>query len=216
MKPARIEALSDGIFAIVMTLLVLDLKVPQLSEYYLASGGHLLWSDLSQLWPKFVAFVLSFVIIGIYWSSHHVQFTRIKTSDLNHMWLNMTFLLSISLVPFSTSLLGEYPFDQVAQAVYGLNLILCGVTMFLSWAYAVKDSRLVEEGTVSPELRLNARSKILMPPSFYLLGIFLSAINTKLSLFFFALGPIIYFIPVSTRIWEFITDPLDKHRAIRT
>lgn len=216
MKPSRIEALSDGIFAIVMTLLVLDLKVPALESMELLSHSDLLWQHLSALWPKFIAFIMSFIVIAIYWSSHHIQFTKITTSDINHMWLNTVFLLFVSLIPFSSALLGEYPFQQAAQSIYGLNLILCGTMMFASWAYAVREERLVESGSVSAELRLNARNKILLPPTLYLIGILLSLINTKISLIFFVLGPIIYFIPVTTHVWEFITDPFGKYQNIRT
>ncbi len=201
MKPSRIEALADGIFAIVMTILILEIKVPI---------GEDIGPALLALWPKFLSFVISFVIVSIYWTSHHIQFSKIKSSNFSHLWLNIFFMLAVCVIPFSTGLLGEHPHNQVAQIFYGLNLIMCGVIMFRSWNYAIANDRLVEAGTVSQELRYNAQQKMLLPPFVYLIAIIASFFNTNLSLALFVLGPIIYFIPVTTRTWEIVADPFGK------
>ncbi len=198
MKPGRIEALSDGIFAIVMTLLVLELKVPLHSLS--------LSRDLLDLWPKVLAFVISFAILGIYWTSHHIQFIFIKKSNFNHMWLNMIFLLFVCLVPFSAALLGEYPLAQLPQIIYGLNLVACALSAYIQWYYARRKD-LVEHERISDELIRNARHKMLLPALLYMLGVLVSFRNPSLSLLFFALGPVIYFIPVDSRLWSVVTNP---------
>lgn len=198
MKPSRIEALSDGIFAIVMTLLVLELHVPHVA------GA--LSTALLDLWPKVLVFVISFVILAIYWTGHHIQFTFVKAANFNYTWLNILFLLAICLVPFSSALLGEYPLKQTSQLVYGINLIFCGLLLYIAWRYAQK-AGLVEPQRMTKELRRNSRHKMLLPPLLYVLAILVSFVDTRASLFFFAFGPVTYFIPVDSRLWNFLLNP---------
>ncbi len=198
MNSARIEALSDGIFAIVMTLLVLELRVDP--------HTFLFWDDLVALWPKLLAFLVSFIVLAIYWTSHHIQFTFIKRSNFNYTWWNIVFLLFVSLVPFSAALLGEYPLEQPAQVVYAANLIFCAGVLYSSWHYARRKD-LAENERISEELIRNARHKMLLPVVFYILAILASFGNAGLSLFFLALGPVIYFIPVGSRLWDIVTNP---------
>ncbi len=203
MKPARIEALSDGIFAIVMTLLVLELRVPA------AEVSTDLAHSLALLWPKFISFIISFLILGIYWGGHHIQFGFVKRANFNFMWINIIFLLFVSLIPFSTALIGEHPYEQIALVIYGINLIICALILYASWRYARKNA-LIESREISEELRRNARHKMLLPPTLYFIAILLSFIDTRLSLALFVAGPLIYFIPVSTRVWNALTDPLSR------
>ncbi len=208
MKPERIETLADGIFAIVMTLLVLELKVPGVH-----GGAHIneeLVQGIAFLWPKFLTFGISFVILGIYWTSHHIMSAIVKRSDFNYNWLSIAFLLSISLIPFSTALLGEHPLQQTSLMFYGMNLITSGLLSYASFRYAGDTSRLTDEGRVGAELRLNATNKLLLPPALYASAVIMSFFNTKLSLVFFILGPAIYFIPVSSRLWNLLVDPHNR------
>ncbi len=105
LKPNRMEALSDGVFAIVMTLLVIELSVPLISKLKAAEE---LGGMLTEMWPKFLAFAVSFLVLGILWSIHHFQFHFIKRSNGMFTWINILFLLSVALIPFSTALIGEY------------------------------------------------------------------------------------------------------------
>jgi uncharacterized membrane protein len=210
MKTTRIEALIDAVFAIVMTILVLDLKVPILSHDLITSAS--LNSALIDLWPRFLAFTISFIIIATYWNSHHIQSTKIKESNITYVWLTMIFLFFVCLIPFSAAFIGEYPNGQIAQIFYGTNLIICGLGLYAVWSYAIANGRLIEPGSVSRELQFNAKNKVLLPPILYLIGIIVSFFDTEISLIFFALGPLVYFIPVNTRTWEFLTDPLNRHR----
>jgi uncharacterized membrane protein len=147
----RVEALTDGVFAVAMTLLVLDIKVPELQAP----------SDISQLavrllalWPKFLSYTISFVILGVYLVGHHVQLSFIRKVDRPLLWINLLFLLWVALVPFSTALLSEYPMAQIAITLYGLNLIAIGLTLALHWWYAT-----VETKTCRPGYSSRARAR---------------------------------------------------------
>src|SRR5215469_15788500 len=114
----RIEALTDGVFAVAMTLLVLDIRVPELQPLATAE----LPLKLLSLWPKFLSYTISFVILGVYWVGHHVQLSFIRRADRPLLWINILFLLWVALVPFSTALLSEYATTRIAIAIYGANL----------------------------------------------------------------------------------------------
>lgn len=202
MKPDRIGGLADGIFAIAMTLLVLDIHVPQASD--------MLRHDVFALAPKLLTLVISFVILAIYWSSHHMLTARITKSDFRFMWRNIWFLLPITIVPFVTALLGEYPYAKTAQIAYAGVLILCGVLLYAAIYYAVKVVLLMPE-MPSLEFRRNVAGKILIPPVVYLLAIGCSFWNTHISLVLLILGPLSYFISIDSKVWTVLTKPFAKY-----
>lgn len=123
----RVELLTDGIFAVVMTLLVLDISVPQISSQYAidsgAAGTELL-NGLFNLWPKLFSFGISFITLAIYWLAHHRQFYYIKHVNRTLIWINFMFLMATCLLPFSASLLGEYSQQQISIFVFGANSIM--------------------------------------------------------------------------------------------
>jgi len=123
-----------------MTVLVLGLRGPDpnLSEPDLASR-------ILGLWPNYLAYAFSFVVLGVYWIGHHNQFHYIKQTDRVFLWVNILFLLTIGFVPFSTSLLGLYPFSPTAVRVYGANLTATGLALYAVWWYATSRHRLVEK-----------------------------------------------------------------------
>ena len=137
----RIEALTDGVFAVAMTLLVLDIKVPEPQQ---SEGVADLPVRLLALWPKLLSYAISFVILGVYWVGHHIQLSFIRRADRPLLWINVLFLLWVALVPFSTALLSEYSKTRVAIAIYGANLIAIGLTLALHWWYATAGRRHVE------------------------------------------------------------------------
>ena len=101
----RVEALTDGIFAVAMTLLVLDIEVPEVQQ---ATGTANLPLKLLALVPKMLSYIISFIILGVYWVGHHAQLAFIHRADRPLLWINILFLLWVALVPFSTALLSEY------------------------------------------------------------------------------------------------------------
>ncbi len=128
----RIEALSDGIFAIVMTLLVLELKVTGLPEN---ASNVVLAPALFHLWPEFLSYIVSFIGLGIYWVAHHYMYHVIKRSDRTLLWLNILFFMFVSLIPFSTNMINSFRQTQIAPLFFGANLTLIGWTLYLQWVY---------------------------------------------------------------------------------
>jgi uncharacterized membrane protein len=133
MVPAdRLKALADGVFAVAMTLLVLELVVPEIRD----PNNRELTRVLLTMWPKFLAYVLSFLIGGIFWLVHHTIFDAIKYYDSTLAWINILFLLLVALIPFSTSLLGEYFLQKTSTIIYGAHLLLLFLGGYSLWTYS--------------------------------------------------------------------------------
>jgi len=134
----RLEALSDGVFAVALTLLVLDIHVPQ------SDRGHLVNELLARL-PHLFAFALSFLIVAFYWTAHHVLFNSIRRSNRVLLWINCGHLFFVALLPFSTGVLAEYGSEPIAVVVYGVNIIMCSLTLIALWIYAARNGLIIEE-----------------------------------------------------------------------
>lgn len=117
MGKTRVEAFSDGVLAIIITIMVLELKVPHGEE----------WSAITGLWPIFFSYILSFVYIGIYWSNHHHLLHTVHKVSGGILWANLHLLFWLSLIPFTTGWMGENHFATLPVAVYGLNLLACAI-----------------------------------------------------------------------------------------
>ena len=126
--PGRLLAFTDGVFAIIITILVLELKVPELTP------GHSLREALEEVRPTFIAFVLSFLLVGMYWAWHRAEFAEVRFINTHVVWLNLLFLLPAAMIPFAASVLGEYETSPTAIHLYGIVMI--AVTVFrviLDW-----------------------------------------------------------------------------------
>jgi uncharacterized membrane protein len=137
---ARINAFSDAVFAVAITLLILTIDVPQISD-----PGEL-GSALRALWPKFEGFLISFVVIGAFWVSHHLIFELIERHRPLLLWINLLFLMFIVALPFSTDLMSEYNNSSIAVVFYDINLIAASLLLFLLWWYVSYRHNLIEEG----------------------------------------------------------------------
>ena len=191
MSPARLETLADGIFAIAMTLLVLNVQVPQIPAHLV---GERLPRALFDLWPRFLSFALSFVVVGVYWVGHHNQFHYVRRVDRPFMWLNILFLMCIAFVPFSAALLGQYVHQQIAVAIYGLNLVVVGAVLYLIWWYATSGRRLVDPD-LSPRVVQAGGRRVLAGVVSYLAAVCLSLASITLSVALYILVPILYILP---------------------
>lgn len=156
----RIEALSDGIFAIAMTLLILEFHLPNLP----ANAPNVeVAPALFHLWPKFLTYVVSFVSLGVYWVGHHNMYHCVRRADRTLLWLNILFFLFVSFLPFSTSVLNAFPQTQIAPLFFGANLTLIGWILYLQWIYACAQKEMLA-GFVTPEYRNLVRSRFLTFP----------------------------------------------------
>jgi uncharacterized membrane protein len=172
---SRIEALSDGVFAIAMTLLVLDIKVP-VGEFH---SERELISAFWTLTPRFMAYLLGFMTLGIFWVGHSTQFTFIKRTDRHLTWLSVFVLMVISVFPFTTAFLSEYIMFKFAVGIYWLNIFLAGVAVYLPWRYARK-AKLLDESATAQVFRA-IQKRIIIAQSLYLVAALLCFINTYLS-----------------------------------
>jgi uncharacterized membrane protein len=140
----RIGALSDGLFAIAMTIIVLEIQVPELEHPTNAA----LADELVNLGPRFLTYLLSFLTLGIFWNAQHSQLNYVARADRHFAWLQLGYLAVVALMPFSTSLLAEYIDVVLAFGVYWLNILALGVMLYAIWFYAER-SGLLREGTPS-------------------------------------------------------------------
>jgi uncharacterized membrane protein len=175
--PTRSKALADGVFSIAMTLLVLDLGVPVVTQ---SSGDGALEKALLEMWPDFAFYVLSFLILGIFWLIHRVIFDVIMKYDTTLVWLNILYLMFVVLIPFSTSLFARYPTQQTATIVYGANVLLMFLMGFAMFSYAAGGHRLVDP-TFDPVVIRGARIMGYVYIAVLLSGIAISFVSPLVS-----------------------------------
>jgi uncharacterized membrane protein len=178
----RLAALSDGVFAIAMTLLVLDLRVPLSTELHTEPE---LWRALSALAPRLVPYLLSFMTLGIFWIGQQTQLNQFTRSDRTLAWIHIGFLFGISIMPFSTGLLAEFITYRLAVAVYWLNLLLLGLMLLVSVRYAWRATLMKED--ITAEIRAAHERRIIRYQALYALGALLCIINTYVSIAFIIL-----------------------------
>jgi uncharacterized membrane protein len=192
----RLAALSDGIFAVAMTLLVLDLHVPA-SEMIHSQGQ--LWHALAEAVPQVISYLLSFMTLGIFWNGQQAQLNSFTRSDRHLSWIHMLFLFAVSFMPFSTRLLASFIAYRSVLLVYWANILLLGGVLYGGWKYAEKANLLSEEITF--ERRCAVERRILVAQGLYAIGAALCVINTYVSIAFivlvqlnFALAPRLPFL----------------------
>jgi uncharacterized membrane protein len=144
----RLAALSDGIFAVAMTLLVLDLRVPAQEAIH---SEHDLWRALVALSPRLVMYLMSFLTLGIFWIGQQTQLNHLACSDRSLSWIHILFLFAVSITPFSTMLLAEFTAYRLALLEYWLNILLLGSTLYFSWVCATEKGLLKND--LTPEVQ---------------------------------------------------------------
>ena len=181
MTSRRTEAFSDGVFAIAITLLVLDLVVPSHKEAAAEGLGH----ALAHEWPAYFAYLVSFLIIGIIWVNHHTIFDKVRLVDRPVLFANLLLLLVVSLIPFPTRLLADYltagDDSHVAAAVYSATMLAMGLAYAALWWLLTRDARLLHEG-VDRQRGRTALRRFGLGNVFYLGTIGLSFVNATVTL----------------------------------
>jgi uncharacterized membrane protein len=173
----RIAALSDGFFAVAMTLLVLDLRVPAAAAIH---SEHDLWRALVALAPRLVVFLMSIMTNGIFWVGQQTQLNHFARADRNLAWIHIAFLCAVSLTPFSTSLLAEFIHYRTALLVYWSNIVLLGLTLYWSWSYATRHHLVADDAP--PEIHAAIVRRIVIAQTLYACGAALSFLGTYYAL----------------------------------
>ncbi len=191
----RLTSLSDGLFAVAMTLLVLDLRVP-VGLAASAASEHGLWDALLKLGPSFAAYLLSFTMLGTFWLAQHTLLTIFDRCDRTLTWIHLGFLFVVSLLPFSATLLAHYVHLRLAVGAYWLNILLLGVMLEWGARYGRKAS---SPRTPRPRARLTTfRQRILIAQTLYALAALICFVNTQASVIALAVVQL-YFI-ISPRL----------------
>ncbi|HEX7363624.1 MAG TPA: TMEM175 family protein [Dehalococcoidia bacterium] len=185
LSTSRLEALTDGIFAIAMTLLVLTLTLPDNTTTRL---------PLSQLiveqWPKFFNYALSFLLLAVFWIVHHRQFHFIRRTNSSHLWINIGILMFVALVPFTTDVVGDYSGHTPAEILFSSNLLILGLLFLLNWWYACWHHRLVAPD-LDREIILRGIRRSSITPIVALISIVLSLFIPRWALTVYMLIPVI-------------------------
>lgn len=189
LSTSRIEALTDGIFAFAMTLLVLTLTLPDDTQ----TGMSLSQLLLAQ-WPKFFNYALSFLLLAAFRIVHHRQFHFIRRTNRGHLWINIGILMFVALVPFTTDVVGDYSHQTLAEIIFSANLLILGLLFLLNWWYACWHRRLVvpdlDRETILRGVRGNS-----ITPVIALISIALSLFIPRWALWVYILIPIIQLHP---------------------
>ena len=184
MKKGRLEAFSDGVFAIIITIMVLEIRVPQN-----------LWGDdwhaVAAMWPIFLSYALSFINVGIYWNNHHHMFYLVETITGGALWANLNLLFWLSLIPFGTGWMGMYHFSKWPVVAYGIILILCAVAYailaYLLARHCAKNSALAE--AIGNDWK--GKTSIVI----YVIAVISAFYNPRIALALYVVVAIMWFIP---------------------
>jgi uncharacterized membrane protein len=191
MKKGRIEAFSDGVIAIIITIMVLELKVPHASSF----------EALLHLWPVFLSYVLSFIYVGIYWNNHHHMFMVVNKVNGTVLWANLHLLFWLSMVPFATAWMGENHFAPLPVALYGFVLLMNGV------AYSILTISLVKhhgyESVLSRAVGSDLKGK--MSCVLYIIAIPCAFFNVWISAVVYVFVALMWLVP-DKRIEKVITE----------
>ncbi|MCC6290786.1 DUF1211 domain-containing protein [Candidatus Nomurabacteria bacterium] len=197
MKSSRLDNLADGIFAIVMTLLVLEIRVPEIVG---PANSLNVWGALLLIKPLFFSYFLSFALLFTYWRAHH-YFTSVfaKNIDVHLTNINALFLGLVALIPFSSQLLGTYSNARIAIAIYGLHIILLGLTLWWMRDYIIKSEK-IENRHISDRDYRHSTIRLVVPIICSVVAILISFYDTTLSLALYTFAIIFNLLPQSTSL----------------
>ena len=183
MNKSRLEAFSDGVLAIIITIMVLEIKVPETSN----------WKGVAHLIPTLASYILSYAVVGVYWNNHHHLLYSLKKNSSAIMWANLNLLFWLSLIPFGTKWMGETHFERFTVVTYSVLLIVCGISYNLLQNLIAKS--LKNENSDLNIVIKKQNSKVLVSTVCNLLSIPSAFINPHISLVLFAISSAIWIVP---------------------
>ncbi|MCE3279000.1 MAG: rane protein containing [Bacteroidetes bacterium] len=181
MKTSRLEAFSDGVLAIIITIMILEIKVPE--------GDSL--QDLLPIVPKFITYLLSFIYLAIYWNNHHHLWQAVEHVNGKILWANLHLLFWLSLFPFTTGWMGENHFSSYPVALYGIILLMASI------AWAILARQIIKEEGIDSKVgkALNKNNKVKFSIILYATGVIVSLFQPILSISFYVIVAVLWFIP---------------------
>jgi len=188
----RLEALSDGVFAVAMTLLVLEFRIPEVA------GGPLA-EQLARVIPTLLIYALTFLVLGMLWFGHRVQFESIASANHPLVWLSLLFLGTIAIIPFSAAVLGRFGDERLAVLVYGGNLVAATVTHGATWAYASLHPELLDSH-LDERYRRVSRIAAFTPAVGYVVGTLVGMVEPIAGLVIFVLVPVPFVFGIYYRL----------------
>ena len=188
MSKDRVEAFIDGVFAFILTLLVLELRVPNIANH---SSLRQYAVAMTPLLPKVVSFALTFIMVCIHWVSHHYFFRHLREATIGLVWLNNLFLFWLCFLPFPTAMLGDHPTDQFPILLYGIDALLCALTFYALRHYADRTKLFKKDEIAKAQGPRHSLPAIIL----YASSIVLAFVNVYLSLACFFIVPLLYFVP---------------------
>ena len=208
MKQQRLDQLSDGIFAIVMTVLIFEIRVPEFLGF--VSDGALI-NSLVNMYPVLLSYVLSFSLLFTYWRSHHlIASVFAKNIDIPFSNINGFFLFFVALVPFSSHFLGKYIDSKVAITFFAINIILMGLSLYRMGRYATK-SNTIENMPFTKTENEHAMAHILVPVITAIIAIIVSFLSTEIAIFFFTIAILFNLSKNGTKYMFYVVDKFRKN-----
>jgi len=189
MKLSRIESYSDAVFAIAATVLVLEIRVPVLLRH----DPSAFWHGLFVLWPQFLAYVTSFLVIGIYWLNQHSVFMYLARIDRPVVWRNLILLLMVSFIPFPTAVITQYGDMAAAVTFYGLTLLVISIYANYTWWYIVRH-RYLDDALISAESVKAATLRYGLGIAFYVVAVAISTFAPRVSIALYFLSAVFYLV----------------------
>ena len=184
MNPERLKSFSDGVFAVAITLLVLQFQVPHVPAAELAGA-------LFRLWPAYASCLLSFAVVGVYWVAHWNVIHELHSGDRNLAWINIGFLACVAFIPFPAALVGAYGAERAAVMFYGGTLVVTGLMLRALFVYAFRKGLI----DAPPGLERYAAIRQLVPVGIYFTGLLLAPVAPWLALAIYVCVPLLYILP---------------------
>lgn len=184
MNPERLKSFSDGVFAVAITLLVLQFQVPHVPAAELTGA-------LLKLWPAYASYLLSFAVVGVYWVAHWNVIHELHSGDRNLAWTNIGFLACVAFIPFPAALVGAYGAERAAVMLYGGTLVVTGLMLRALFVYAFRQGLI----DAPPGLERYAAIRQLVPVGIYSTGLLLALVVPWLALAIYVCVPLLYIVP---------------------
>lgn len=210
----RLEAFSDGVVAIIITIMIIELKLPDLNKN---SSAIDIIKHIRHLLPYFITYAFSFMMIAIFWTNHHHMFHLLEKADEPLLWQNFIFLFLLSLIPFATSIVGSNPFIPLSVAIYGVVILLTTLSFTIMQNYSIRKNLIhkdEDEGLNRDisKVSFKARAKEIAGTVVYLIAIPLAYINVYLAYVCFVIPPVIFFFPEGIDDEELAEKVAEKNR----